>query len=330
MIESQMPVSNSINGGGVLLSVIVPVFNAQGYIKECVDSLLRQGIPEAELQLILIDDGSTDGSGAIVDALVADHECFQVIHKPNGGVSSARNIGLDNAVGRYLAFVDVDDTVADGSFGLICSWLEETGASNARYQYVTDIDKAQPPASFELCSYAGSPNVCTFIFRRDLVKDVRFIEELSYGEDTCFAYECSLHLRGSRQLVVDGSPYFYRDNPTSSMHNVDYDVHAHDMLLIADRYKKLIPVAVDAGVGKEAEMRISYAVSAYLFDKLRMRKSFELDVLKGKGLIPCVLPWALLSTRGANVSLKGRFANYLRFCLLLRPVAWTVDKAFCR
>ena len=89
------------------LSVIVPVYNVAAYLPRCVDSLLEQN--GVELEILLVDDGSTDASGSICDGYAARDSRVKVIHKENGGLSSARNAGLDAAEGEYLTFVDSDD-----------------------------------------------------------------------------------------------------------------------------------------------------------------------------------------------------------------------------
>jgi len=89
------------------ISVIVPVYKAEAYLRRCVNSILAQTFQDFEV--LLIDDGSPDKSGKICDDYVKKDSRVRVFHKENGGVSSARNLGLDNAVGRYIAFVDSDD-----------------------------------------------------------------------------------------------------------------------------------------------------------------------------------------------------------------------------
>lgn len=92
------------------VSVIVPVYNCKEYLPKCIESILNQTYPQ--IQLILVDDGSSDGSGEICDTFAAKDRRIQVIHQKNQGVSAARNAGLDAAAGEYLLFVDSDDQIA--------------------------------------------------------------------------------------------------------------------------------------------------------------------------------------------------------------------------
>lgn len=93
----------------MLVSVITPVYNTEKYLDECIGSILSQSMTDFEL--LLIDDGSTDGSGAICDRYAEKDKRIRVFHIPNGGVSAARNLGLDNARGEFVVFVDSDDRV---------------------------------------------------------------------------------------------------------------------------------------------------------------------------------------------------------------------------
>lgn len=91
------------------ISIIVPVYNVENYLKKCVESILSQTFTDFEL--LLVDDGSTDSSGEMCDELKRLDERIKVIHKENGGLSSARNAGIDVAKGKYLTFVDSDDYI---------------------------------------------------------------------------------------------------------------------------------------------------------------------------------------------------------------------------
>lgn len=94
-----------------LLTVVVPVFNVEQYLDRCLGSLIKQEQPENAWEVLLVDDGSQDRSGEICDEYATQYSNIQVIHKKNGGLSSARNMGIDHAAGRYVFFVDSDDYV---------------------------------------------------------------------------------------------------------------------------------------------------------------------------------------------------------------------------
>ena len=98
------------------ISIIVPVYNVEQYLPRCIDSILNQSF--ADFELLLIDDGSKDKSGAICDEYAAKDSRIRLFHKKNGGVSSARNIGLENARGEWLSFIDGDDEITEGYFNI--------------------------------------------------------------------------------------------------------------------------------------------------------------------------------------------------------------------
>lgn len=109
-----------------LISVIVPVYNVEGYLPRCVDSILAQTYKN--LEVILVDDGAKDRSGAICDEYAAKDDRITVIHKENGGLSSARNAGLDIAKGEYIAFVDSDDWIEPEMYGHMLSLMDKYSA----------------------------------------------------------------------------------------------------------------------------------------------------------------------------------------------------------
>ena len=109
-----------------MISIIVPVYNTEKYLRRCIDSVLAQTYQDFEL--LLIDDGSKDSSGAICDEYAAQDARVRVFHKENGGVSSARNVGLDNARGEWITFVDADDWIESDMLELLLRKGEETGA----------------------------------------------------------------------------------------------------------------------------------------------------------------------------------------------------------
>ena len=112
-----------------LISVIVPVYNVERYLRRCVDSILHQTY--RNLEVLLVDDGSTDASGAICDEYAAQEECVTAVHQKNGGLSAARNTGLERAQGTYLCFVDSDDFLDSRMLETLCRDLQEQNADVA-------------------------------------------------------------------------------------------------------------------------------------------------------------------------------------------------------
>lgn len=111
-------------------SIIVPVYNVEKYLQKCVDSLLCQDGSFSEMEIILVDDGSSDQSGRMCDAYAERHECIKALHKKNGGLSSARNYGIDRAAGEYVIFVDSDDYMESCALRVLDETLEKNGRTD--------------------------------------------------------------------------------------------------------------------------------------------------------------------------------------------------------
>ena len=173
-----------------MISVIVPVYNTKEYLERCVNSLLMQTYQDMEI--ILVDDGSTDGSGEICDRFAEREERIRAFHKENGGSSSARNLGIDNAKGDYIGFVDSDDYVDadmyERLYGAVCGYhvnaaqigRDETDADG---NILPDIcvpperDECINPERFmeELLMHRGDCSFCTKLIRREMFfKEYRF------------------------------------------------------------------------------------------------------------------------------------------------------------
>lgn len=183
------------------ISIIVPVYNCRAYLERCVASILGQTFED--IQLLLIDDGSTDGSGALCDEFAVRDSRVQVIHQENRGVSAARNAGLDAARGDYISFVDADDWAApemlkealarlgDGEmvlFDAVTVWPdgreEDDTIPLLPDSAALDHGAMTPPV---LAQTAGAVWRC--LYRRDLVEGVRFVEGLKMSEDRLFNLE---------------------------------------------------------------------------------------------------------------------------------------------
>lgn len=108
----------------VMVSIVVPIYNVKEYLPRCIESVLCQSYKKYEI--ILVDDGSTDGSSEICDMYASKHACIHVVHKKNGGLSSARNVGLNYGTkGKYIMFLDSDDFWKEDNLGNIVGCMDE-------------------------------------------------------------------------------------------------------------------------------------------------------------------------------------------------------------
>lgn len=191
------------------ISVIVPVYNTEKYLHRCIDSILAQTFTDFEL--LLIDDGSKDNSGAICDEYAAKDQRVRVFHKKNGGVSSARNLGLDNAQGEWITFVDSDDWLQRNYLNSLYKVDEITDISSCYYkafgwekwipQPLTDVTY-----KYEDIKDGIKQNIMNFnviwckLFKAEIIRtnNIRFIPQISYGEDTIFMYQFLVHIKSMR------------------------------------------------------------------------------------------------------------------------------------
>lgn len=185
------------------ISVIVPVYNVEKYLEECVESVLSQTFTDYEL--LLIDDGSTDSSGDLCDQIAKRDTRVRVFHKSNGGLSSARNKGMDEAEGDWIVFLDSDDKWADkDGLGRLYDYATRNNLDALRFEYqsmnddmtvrlpqkVTDKQMCcnKVLSNFELVKYgiAGEWFSVLFLLRREFVDVQRYNTNLSFLEDMDF------------------------------------------------------------------------------------------------------------------------------------------------
>lgn len=180
------------------LSIIIPVYNTSEYLSTCIESILFQSFTDFEL--LLVDDGSTDGSGDICDKYSKIDSRVIVIHKNNGGVCSARNIGLDNAKGDYIVFVDADDYVEDHFLEHLMSVDADFVLSGfQKFGIQSSISKPKGVSSFsieELPFYWNTSPIINYLyclstskrFKASILRDngIRFNESLFFSEDMFF------------------------------------------------------------------------------------------------------------------------------------------------
>lgn len=212
------------------ISVIVPVYNAEQYLLKCIESILDQDYKHIEL--LLIDDGSSDNSGKICDDYAQENSGIRVFHKKNGGVSSARNFGLENALGKYIWFVDADDWIEKNCIGNLISELEKNDLDALQIGYNSVIDNLLVPfdnkywVTTDILSPEEYVNprlfigaVCGTLFKRTLVTthNIRFEENICLAEDQLFFL--SIFKYSSRVKRINIIVYYYLRHDKSATYN---------------------------------------------------------------------------------------------------------------
>ncbi len=217
-----------------LLSIIIPVYKVEQYIRKCIDSILTQSFRDFEL--ILVNDGSPDNSGEICDAYMQVDERVKVIHKENAGVSSARNSGLDIASGKWICFIDSDDFIPQGSLAEMTDIaqekeldmlifnnciIEEDGSICGSELKLTDGLFRPDKVISDIIRYNIPTGPVARLFKRELIKDIRFRKNLYIGEDMYFNIE---YLRNvtSDIYISDLTVYYYLNRQGSAMNNDSY------------------------------------------------------------------------------------------------------------
>ena len=224
------------------ISVIVPCYNADRYLNVCLESLKAQKTPLIEM--ILIDDGSTDATGAILDAFAAGESRARVLHMPNSGVSAARNRALELATGRYIAFVDADDALEENGLMLLFQHAVRTGAQIVSANHtVFDMEKSQR-VRVEIEPVVQQPseivkeiihmhriynNLWNKLYASELLSGLRLDERVRIGEDALLNLQ--VFQRARRVSHLSECTYVYRVHSTSAMARIQGYSQAHQPML---------------------------------------------------------------------------------------------------
>lgn len=242
------------------ISVIVPIYNVEDYVVKCVDSILNQTL--RDLEIILVDDGSTDNSGKICDEYLTKDDRVKVIHKKNGGLSDARNAGLDVCKGEYIGFVDGDDYIDEDMYEMlyknIINYDADISMCRFRRIYNNRIDdngrdlirytKDKKEIIEEL--YCGSIgiSVCSKLYKRNIFSNLRFF----YGKTYEDVYITLHTVENATKVVFDyKSKYNYILRENSITEKKEYNekikeeinAYLYNHSIICDKYPELIEVS---------------------------------------------------------------------------------------
>lgn len=247
--------------GQATVSVIIPVWNVEPYLRECLDSVAGQTIGLDRLEVIAVDDGSTDGSGALLDEYAARYPQIAVIHEPNsGGPGGPRNVGLDHATGTFVFFLDADDYLGREALEWLVAMAERNASDVVLGRMVGIGGRPVPTRAFSRSldrarlDQVYSTLTVLKLFRRALIERVglRFQDGLAGGEDAPFTIRAYLEA-GVISVVADYDCYYCRLRPGSQSRNGRRDdLVAHEARM-AQRIE-LLAQHTKPGIGRDRLM----------------------------------------------------------------------------
>lgn len=207
------------------VSVIVPVYKVEKYLPKCIDSIINQ--THKNLEIILVDDGSPDNCGIICDEYAEKDDRIKVIHKKNGGVSSAKNVGLSIATGDYITFVDGDDFLDEDIYEFLINNINEYNADISvcgKYKYyetgteekddesITPVYLVSNQIEWFVNAGRNAAQTWNKLYKRELIGNVRFDEDITMAEDWKFNYQVIKKSKGMIYYAVPKYHYLIRDN----------------------------------------------------------------------------------------------------------------------
>ena len=320
----------------ILLTYIVPLYNTEAYVLRCLQSIVSQGIDDGQYEVLVVDDGSTDGSHAVVEAFAQEHPQVRLLEQKNAGVSAARNLAMDNARGRYLQFVDSDDYLVDGVMAPLLRRAVDERLDVVLFNYRSvDMNGAALPVARDdnypstdvltgpeyLSGHCMTPYVWRFLLRRDYLdgEGWRFDTSLIVCEDG--ALIARFLLNASRVVHDDTVAYCYVNRGDSAMHNPDPEHLRRRILSQVDSASSINTTisSYEAATGKNAPASVAGVRNVYLY--FAMTKALTcgcvdevLQRIRQAGLypFPCVGPEA--NYYGS----KWKIIHWL----MMRPTLW--------
>lgn len=212
-----------------MISIILPVYKTEKYIKDCINSILKQDY--LNFEVIIVDDGSPDNSINIIKPLIKNDQRFKIYHKKNGGLSSARNFGISIASGEYIMFLDSDDCIQMNTLSIMINYIENNAASvcKCEFESFTDtysyhsnkvsVSSLSKDEFFEkILTLKESLYSCGVLIPKNFFKNVKFpIGE--YFEDMSTMYK--IYNQADRIYIINSKLYKYRLNPNSIVHTIN-------------------------------------------------------------------------------------------------------------
>lgn len=309
------------------ISVIVPVYNVEKYLDRCVQSILNQSFTDFEL--LLVDDGSSDSSGAICDQYAVKDERIRAFHKENGGVSSARNMGLDYARGEWIAFVDSDDWVeplmyekmyhkAVKEHADVCVCDFHMISDSKKYYYASSVWTADKKASMQAYLKSVWTVIWNLLARKELCRknNLQFPLDIVYCEDFCFAVR--LMYEAEKIVNIHEAFYNYYQHPSSVMHSLNEKAGLDEQNMYLDTIEWFKQEGVYADYEKQMCWRILKNKQDCLLDRKTYQKFINLVPESKKYILSCPYLNVKLKIMGWCLTHHLQFVS--RFFLWMRKL----------
>ena len=236
-----------VYNNNIRLSIIIPVYNVDKYISRCIDSVVFQDLSETEYEIIIVNDGSLDNSVSIVEKYTCNNSNIKIVHRPNGGLSAARNTGLSHATGRYVWFVDSDDWVESNCIGEILTFAENNNLDvlcfGAKIYHSAHVIKEIPSATEKqgyifnghefVVNVNTIPSAWSALYRRQYLVDnnLMFYEGILH-EDQEFTPRA--YCLANRIAYLHKPVYYYYQREGSIMKSSQNEKRCRDLLAVAD------------------------------------------------------------------------------------------------
>lgn len=298
-----------------LISVMIPVYKVEQYLRRCVDSVVAQTYPN--LEIFLVDDGSPDKCGGICDEYAETDERIKVIHKENGGLSDARNVALDVCTGEYIGFVDSDDYVSIDFIETlynsiqrfntklaICGIVKFDGRGKVEVDY-SPSDTERSADGIEMVETVWRPAACNKLYHRSLFNGIRYPVGKLYED--LFIYHDIL-AQVDRISFTGKNSYFYFDRPSSIM-NKQYDIRNTDLIEGLDlRIKKLREMQYEDLADQQLSFVFNHTVEA--FERIKKPNNSEKVRLKETKAICNRHFKEMIAYRGFTTRQKARISLF--------------------
>ncbi len=260
-----------------LLSVIVPIYNVQDYLDECVQSIVNQTYQN--LEIILVDDGSIDQSSAIADDWAKKDARVKTYHKSNGGLSSARNYGLERCAGEYIAFVDSDDYIVSNMYQKMiaqmnekecdlsvctCARLYEDGVVESIHENFIDVFETTDLSMQKMHSPFDCFTAWNKVYRRALIINLRYPLHVKFGEDLYLASDIWKNV--TKAVYICEGLYIYRYR-ASSISFVTGSQKLQDRIEGSERYWQFVNQYAPNSVSFMLDLYFGAYVAAYFESK---------------------------------------------------------------